>query len=1227
MSDQPGRPPREAYTVSVISALGLELQAVRQVLDREHGSLPVRSDDSNIYVFGELSEHNAVIACLPGIQGEGVAAIAANNVGRTFPNIRYRLVVGIGGGVPTAKNDIRLGDVVISMPSADRGDGFPATPPSVLRAAVYKLQHESTSASWDVAALIFLRPQEPDLLFQDDFPHPTGAPSCASCDPIKTVRRPKRLERGPSIFCGLVASGDTVVKTTRAREKLNRLLGGDVLCFEMETAEFMHEFPALVIRGISDYADSHKNDVWHSYAAATAAWCAKAVLRNVEPDGTSLPAVKAGEKHLLGEFLTDICESSMLSECYQWIIGSTEFQTWQSQRDISLLWIKAGPGKGKAMALIGLVELFSNSASNVAYFFFQNSVPSLNNAVFALRALVWKLLWLGYSLSKSIPDEYRCKKGQRKAVFESLSAFAILTTILSQMLRDYSIGDCTIIVDAVNECQADLSLLLDWLVNEAPRPKSKVKWLLSSRPNTAVTDSFRAAGFVQLLSLDDNPVQVNAAIEYFIESRVEHLAQKKALSDELRNDASLQLGRMPAGLAPLYSHSLGQIESDINFMDSGLPLGLLRAIVSALRPPSIEELLLMIESPDISPEDVTELVELCSCFIHLRDGHIYLQHQSAKEFFSSGPGQRIFLQGAGYEHELIFERLLDGMEAKLGRDVYNLGDPGIHLNQITVPDPDPLSGLGYAATYWVDHLWQSCQRNALGARATEFFSGQRRAHNFLRRHLLHWLEALSLMRQMRQAPVMLQRLQNIIKQFKTYLPANSEFIALAADAYQFVLYNMSCACGTSLQIYYSGLTFCPQTSTISSLFQHENPTWLKSPNELSEQWSPCLHMLEGHTKPVRRVVFSPDMAFVISGSDDNTMRIWDTETGVCLHILKDEAPIWLLAVSPDSAYLASSAMDQTDSVVDMAFSMDGHTPILLSWNNHVQIWDMHTITPIHSYRLHESMQGPTTLSNNGRWISSVSADGSVWAGEASTGHLDKSFRPDGDDDTIPGTNARLAHFKPGSDRVLTEHMRPNGHCLAVASYESMRLWNMHDKVVLQTFAGHTGLVVDIALSADRLMMASASMDNTVRIRNAASRLPAPKTRKSMAATMCLVISPDGRRIASGPSNGNVKLWDIATGTITHQFPHSDAVDAMAFPSNSERIAMYTADSAVQTWDCLTGADLPPALATVPFEGSWTTFSWPSLNVNERDTPQSRIHYQHPWILVDGKRLLRVPLVY
>lgn len=303
----------EAYTVAVVCAIGYEMSAVRYMLDKEHPRLPTKDGDSNVYVLGELCGHNVALACLPGNQGKGAAAIVATNMARTFPNIKWRFLVGIGGGVPSRKHDIRLGDVVVSMPEGphggvvqydlgkDKDDGFQlkgflSAPPALLRSVVERMRSdhflEDNKAEEYISALlarghrlgVYARPPaDTDVLFDVGYQHDPAHSTCQDCDKTRVSARPARVSNKPEIHYGLIASGDRVMKSAANRDREVRQVG-NVLCFEMEAAGLMTEFECLVIRGISDYADSHKNDCWHYYAAAAAAACAKELLSYIDPE-------------------------------------------------------------------------------------------------------------------------------------------------------------------------------------------------------------------------------------------------------------------------------------------------------------------------------------------------------------------------------------------------------------------------------------------------------------------------------------------------------------------------------------------------------------------------------------------------------------------------------------------------------------------------------------------------------------------------------------------------------------------------------------------------------------------------------------------------------------------------------------------------------------------------------------------------------------------------------
>ncbi|KAH8157508.1 hypothetical protein CIB48_g10739 [Xylaria polymorpha] len=131
-----------------------------------------------------------------------------------------------------------------------------------------------------------------DVLYAADYSHVSNNQrTCGRCDAGHIVQRPHRESDGSKVHYGLIASGDRVMRSAAKRDEQVRNLRDDILCFEMEAAGLTTESSYLVIRGISDYADSHKNDAWQHFAAAAAAACTKEVLTYLDPPApTAAPA-------------------------------------------------------------------------------------------------------------------------------------------------------------------------------------------------------------------------------------------------------------------------------------------------------------------------------------------------------------------------------------------------------------------------------------------------------------------------------------------------------------------------------------------------------------------------------------------------------------------------------------------------------------------------------------------------------------------------------------------------------------------------------------------------------------------------------------------------------------------------------------------------------------------------------------------------------------------------
>ncbi|THC90377.1 hypothetical protein EYZ11_010158 [Aspergillus tanneri] len=297
----------DSYAIAIICPMGVEMAPVLATLDKEHSTLPSARKRNN-YILGELSNHNVVVTAMPGI-GNNSATAVVMQLQNDFKSLRFGLLVGIGGGIPDlGKHDIRLGDVVVSKPTMgfggvvqfDRGKvntdscfertGHLNKPPAVLTASLetliarHKLHRNRISDHISdmlrkfphmVEQQYIHQGEENDILFHHKYHHKSGS-DCRDCRRDMVVKRTSRASIAPEIHYGTIGSANIVIKDADTREKLKEEL--EIICVEMEAAGLMDELPCLVIRGVCDYADSHKNKRWQPYAAATAAAFTKELL-------------------------------------------------------------------------------------------------------------------------------------------------------------------------------------------------------------------------------------------------------------------------------------------------------------------------------------------------------------------------------------------------------------------------------------------------------------------------------------------------------------------------------------------------------------------------------------------------------------------------------------------------------------------------------------------------------------------------------------------------------------------------------------------------------------------------------------------------------------------------------------------------------------------------------------------------------------------------------------
>ncbi|KAF7160640.1 hypothetical protein CNMCM6106_008062 [Aspergillus hiratsukae] len=502
------------------------MAAAEAMLDERHPDLPTSQGDDNTYIPGKVGSHNVIIACLPaGVYGTTSAATVASQMRLTFKSIRFGLMVGIAGGVPNADHDIRLGDVVVSKPTRDSGGviqydygktvsggrfertGVLNKPPTVLLTAMARLQAAHMTEKSRILDLIedmamrhpHMREKfthdsaREDLLFKVQYDHTHPEPTCDGCDRHQLVTRTARDGNDPVIHYGLIASGNQVIKDGRTRDRLARELG--ILCFEMEAAGLVDTFPCLVIRGICDYADSHKNKQWQEYAAATAAGYAKELLSVVHavhlaetPSAVSVTDVVHSSMALSNPrgsstWLTwqndDLDDDTLfrristyehekvhrrlsrkrLMGTAQWFLDHPDFKAWLVEKKFSRLWCSGKIGSGKtiiASAAIDAAKYRSTEHTAPTVFFYcESERPDELNGSYILSSLIKQLCEYLVAKNGSFPNDVADALNRFFGKKRVVPDFDDLKDVLIQLF--YRIPDTVYILDGLDVLSLDQS--------------------------------------------------------------------------------------------------------------------------------------------------------------------------------------------------------------------------------------------------------------------------------------------------------------------------------------------------------------------------------------------------------------------------------------------------------------------------------------------------------------------------------------------------------------------------------------------------------------------------------------------------------------------------------------------------------------------------------------------------------------------------------------------------